>query len=109
MAALVVALVLGSAAIALLGFVSYLAFCAFVVVRTNGTSGLRDVAVAIRAFSSVGTLSGRSRLEPTLPPPRAELDQMVVPQPDLTGSVVVIPPPAISPEPLPAPAPTEGG
>ncbi len=31
-------------------FVAYLVFCAFVVVRTGNTAGLRDVAVAMRAF-----------------------------------------------------------
>jgi hypothetical protein len=31
-------------------FVAYLVFLGFVIVRTNGTAGLRDVAVAVRAF-----------------------------------------------------------
>jgi hypothetical protein len=31
-------------------FVTYLIFLGFVIVRTGGTSGLRDVAAAIRAF-----------------------------------------------------------
>jgi hypothetical protein len=64
MAVLVVAMILGSAAIALVGFALYLAFCVFVVVRTGGTSGLRDVAIAIRAFASVGSLSSRRRPRP---------------------------------------------
>jgi hypothetical protein len=53
-----VAVVLGGAAIVLAGFVFFLIFCAFVVVRTGDTAGLRDVAVAVRAFASVGSLSG---------------------------------------------------
>ena len=64
----VVVAALGSAAIALAGFVFYLAFCAFVVIRTGGTSGLRDVAEAMRAFASVGSLGPRSRPRPTAPP-----------------------------------------
>jgi hypothetical protein len=68
MAGFVVVAVLGSAAIALAGFVSYLAFCAFVVKRTGGTSGLRDVAEAVRAFAAVGSLSPRSHLRSTAPP-----------------------------------------
>jgi len=68
MAGFVVVVVLGSAAIALAGFVSYLAFCAFVVKHTGGTSGLRDVAEAVRAFATVGSLSPRSRLRSTAPP-----------------------------------------
>jgi hypothetical protein len=57
----VVAVVLGGAAIVLAGFVFFLIFCAFVVVRTGDTAGLRDVAVAVRAFASVGSLSHRKR------------------------------------------------
>lgn len=37
------------------GFVCFLLFCAFVVVRTGGTAGLRDVAIAVRAFASVSS------------------------------------------------------
>jgi hypothetical protein len=44
-----------SAAMALIAFVCFLLFCTFVVVRTGSTAGLRDVAVAVRAFASVGT------------------------------------------------------
>jgi hypothetical protein len=45
-----------AAAVALtVPFVCYLLFCAFVVVRTGGTEGLRDVAVAVRAFASVSS------------------------------------------------------
>jgi hypothetical protein len=36
-------------------FVCYLLFCAFVVVRTGDTVGLRDVAIAVRAFASVSS------------------------------------------------------
>jgi hypothetical protein len=39
-----------------LAFLFFLVFCAFVVVRTGGTSGLRDVAVAVRAFRGVLSL-----------------------------------------------------
>jgi hypothetical protein len=67
-AVLVAATVLGSAAIALVGFALYLAFCAFVVIRTNDTKGLRDVAEAVRAFASVGSLTSRLR-PPAFPPP----------------------------------------
>ena len=44
----------------LLAFVAYLALCAFVVVRTNDTAGLRDLAVAIRAFRGVLAVRGKS-------------------------------------------------
>ncbi len=47
---LVLALV--PAAAVVVCFVSYLLFLAFVVVR-SGTEGLRDVAVAIRAFHGI--------------------------------------------------------
>jgi hypothetical protein len=47
--------VIASAAMALIGFVCFLIFCTFVVIRTGGTAGLRDVAVAVRAYASVGT------------------------------------------------------
>lgn len=75
MAVLVVAAVLGSAAIALVGFALYLVFCAFVVIRTGGTAGLRDVAVAIRAFASIESLNSRSRLRSIAPPPATESDR----------------------------------
>ena len=96
MAVLVVAAVLGSAAIVLLGFALYLAFCAFVVVRTGGTSGLRDVAVAVRAFASVGSLSSRYRQIPRPPPHPAELDQTAAPEPGppAPAPALLIPPPA---------------
>jgi hypothetical protein len=61
MAGFVVAVVLGSAAIALAAFVSYLVFCAFVVKRMGGTSGLRDVAEAVR-------VRGRGKPEPAVSP-----------------------------------------
>lgn len=92
MAVLVVEAVLGSAAIALVGFALYLAFCTFVVARTGGTSGLRDVAVAIWAFASVGSLSARCRPGPMPPAQAAEPDQMAVPNPGLTTPALVIPP-----------------
>jgi hypothetical protein len=63
MAVFVVVAILGSAAITLVGFVTYLAFCAFVVICTGGTSGLQDVAEAIRAFASIGSLSPTVSLE----------------------------------------------
>jgi hypothetical protein len=97
MAVLVVALVLGSAAIALVGFVLYLAFCAFVVIRTGGTSGLRDVAVAIRAFASVGSLSSRGGQVSVPPPQEAKLDQITAPEAGLTAPALIIPPPAPPP------------
>jgi hypothetical protein len=65
MAVLILAVTLGSVAAALLGFALYLAFCAFIVIRTGGTSGLRDVAVAIRAFASVANMNSRSSLRRT--------------------------------------------
>jgi hypothetical protein len=37
------------------GFVCFLIFCTFVVIRTGGTAGLQDVAVAVRAYASVST------------------------------------------------------
>jgi hypothetical protein len=46
-------IVLGLAGIVLLGFLAYLALLAFVVVRTGQTSGLRDVAIAIKAYRGV--------------------------------------------------------
>lgn len=47
--------VIAGAAMALIGFVCFLIFCTFVVIRTGDTAGLRDVAIAVRAFASVGT------------------------------------------------------
>jgi hypothetical protein len=49
MSAFVVATAITSASV-LLGFISFLIFCAFVVRRTGSTTGLRDVAIAVRAF-----------------------------------------------------------
>lgn len=40
----------------LVAFLALLCFCTFVVCRTGGTSGLRDVAVAVRAFRGVLSL-----------------------------------------------------
>ncbi len=34
-------------------FLAYLRFCRFVVRETGGTAGLRDVAVAMRAFAAL--------------------------------------------------------
>jgi len=53
----VLMVVLSSAVVVLAAFVVYLIFCAFVVIRTGSTACLRDVAVAIRAFSSLGSLT----------------------------------------------------
>jgi hypothetical protein len=36
------------------GFVCLLIFCTFVVIRTGDTAGLRDVAIVVRAYASVG-------------------------------------------------------
>jgi hypothetical protein len=41
------------AAFALASFSLFLIFCAFVVVYTGDTKGLRDVAVAVRAFRTL--------------------------------------------------------
>jgi hypothetical protein len=41
------------AVVVLIGFVAYLGLLAFVVTRTGDTRGLRDVAVAIRAYRGV--------------------------------------------------------
>ena len=91
MAVLFTAVFIGSAAFAaLIGFISYLAFCAFVVVRTGSTAGLRDVAIAIRAFASIGNLGSRSRLGGPRPlPPPAELHQTAAPAPGLNGDLVL--------------------
>ena len=51
--------VLGGAIVVLVGFIFYLRFCAFIVVRTGGTTGLRDVAVAMRAFGVIRFGSSR--------------------------------------------------
>jgi hypothetical protein len=40
-------------------FVAYLVFCAFVIVRTGSTAGLRDVAVAMRAFGAIRQFRGK--------------------------------------------------
>lgn len=45
---------------ALVGFICYLIFLVFVVRSTGGTAGLRDVAVAMRAFGSMASLNRRS-------------------------------------------------
>ncbi len=85
-----VVVVLGSAAIALVGFALYLAFCAFVVVRTGSTEGLRDVAVAILAFAWIGHLGSRSRRGPSLSLPAATgLDQAV--QDGVSGEPLQLP------------------
>lgn len=56
-------IVLGLAAMVLLGFLAYLAFLAFVVVRTGDTSGLQDVAIAIKAYRGVlGVLTRREKI-----------------------------------------------
>lgn len=67
MAVLVVAMILSSVT-ALAGFALFLIFCAYVVNRTGGTAGLRDVAEAVRAFASVWSQSARVRLRPVAPP-----------------------------------------
>ena len=59
MSAVVVVAAITSIAV-LVGFISFLAFCAFVVVRTGTTAGLRDVAVAIRAFRGVLSVRAKS-------------------------------------------------
>lgn len=53
--------VLGGAIVVLVGFLFFLCFCTFIVIRTGGTAGLRDVAVAMRAFGVIGTLSSARR------------------------------------------------
>ena len=58
--ALVVVFSVGAVSV-LIAFVQFLRFCRFVVHRTGGTAGLRDVAVAIRAFASIGSLGPRPR------------------------------------------------
>lgn len=42
-------------------FALYLSFCRFVVRATKGTAGLRDVAVAMRAFAALPLPRSRSR------------------------------------------------
>jgi hypothetical protein len=69
MAVLFVAMTVGSVS-ALVGFALFLIFCAFVVVRTGGTTGLRDVAVAVRAFASVWSPGSRNRLRSIASRPR---------------------------------------
>jgi hypothetical protein len=46
-----------TAGVTLLGYICFLVFCAYVVARTGSTTGLRDVAVAMRAFSLIGSFS----------------------------------------------------
>lgn len=61
----VLAVVLGVPTIAaLVGFVCYLAFLVFVVLSTGNTAGLRDVAVAMRAFGSIASLNRRPQKRP---------------------------------------------
>jgi hypothetical protein len=43
----------------LLGFLALLVFCAYVVRRTDTTAGLRDVAVAVRAYRGALTLRAK--------------------------------------------------
>lgn len=43
----------------LVGFLSFLVFCAYVVRHTGGTAGLRDVAIAVRAFRGALTLRAK--------------------------------------------------
>jgi hypothetical protein len=74
MAVFVVAMILSSIT-ALIGFTLYLIFCAFIVVRTGGTAGLRDVAVAVRAFASVWSPGSRSRLRSIFSPAPLEPDE----------------------------------
>lgn len=51
-------IVLGVPAIAvLICFICYLIFLVFIVIRTGDTAGLRDVAVAMRAFGSIASLN----------------------------------------------------
>lgn len=45
----------------LLCFSAYLRFCRFVVNKTGGTEGLRDVAVAMRAFAALPLPRSRSK------------------------------------------------
>ena len=55
-------IILGLAGMVLLGFLAYLGFLSFVVARTGETSGLRDVAIAIRAYRGVlGVLTRHGR------------------------------------------------
>ena len=42
-------------------FLAYLRFCRFVVMKTGSTAGLRDVAVAMRAFAALPLPRSRSR------------------------------------------------
>ena len=58
-------------------FVAYLVFCGFVVIKTGGTEGLKDVAVAMRAYkvpllnraNRRRVLTGRSRRAVPAHPP----------------------------------------
>jgi hypothetical protein len=43
------------AGLTLVAFICYLIFCTVVVLRTGDTAGLRDVAMAVRAFAQIGT------------------------------------------------------
>jgi hypothetical protein len=42
-------------------FLAYLRFCRFVVIKTGSTAGLRDVAVAMRAFAALPLPRSRSK------------------------------------------------
>ena len=61
MSKLAIILAMSGVGATLIGFVCFLLFCVFVVVRTGGTSGLRDVAVAMRAYSLIGSFRRTSR------------------------------------------------
>jgi hypothetical protein len=58
MSAVVVVAAITSVAV-LAGFISFLMFCAFVVRRTGSTTGLRDVAIAVRAFRIAFSFRGK--------------------------------------------------
>ena len=55
--------ILGLAGMVFLEFLAYLGFLAFVVVRTGQTSGLRDVAAAMKAYRGpLGALTKRDKV-----------------------------------------------
>ncbi|MDT5325775.1 MAG: hypothetical protein QOF25_2927 [Mycobacterium sp.] len=56
-------LVIAVPAIAGVCFLAHLGFCGFVVIKTGGTEGLRDVAIAMRAYKV--PLLGRAGRNPT--------------------------------------------
>jgi hypothetical protein len=86
---MLIVVILGGGVIVLIGFALYLWFCHFVVDRTGDTSGLRDVAIAVRAFAFIGSLSPRPR---SLPPPAAqvELDSMTPGQAGILASKTTV-------------------